>query len=741
MSCPELVVRSGVTRCHYGGPHDFSRAVFRPRQPRAGGHNPTVRRRTLNKIDFDVFNEQLARADWFPVFMADSTSSKWDAFLRTFMALLDTVAPVRQIRTRQTGAPPVTAQTKELIKRRSRALRNDASDYSEVNRLCRAAIRRDCVEHVKRELARAGRNGVWRTLRPLIGRKQQQTTVPSITPDALNDYYASVGPATAASVPRLDSTLPVRLPRVTSGSFKVQAVNIDTLYTTLQSMRASNSTGSDGFSVFMAQRFFAGMGYALLDVVNSCLTTCEIPSGWKHALVTPIPKVGKASNNDPAGTRPISILPAAMKIVEKVVQSQLVDYLESADLLSGAQHGYRRGYSTETALHVITDKILQAMDGGEISILVLIDLSKCFDVVPHEILLQKLSTYGIDTEWFRCYLEGHTQQVQIMNRDGTVAVSKSKRNEIGVFQGGSLSCILYMLYANDLSLFTPDTVSIVQFADDTQLLITGKKCNIQAMVTEIETALHTLFKWFCSHHMKVNTQKTQMLVLGTPAMLRSLQPVQIRFCGAIVHESRVVKNLGVTMDRHLSYQPHIDKLTQKCNGVLIALSHAKNTMPRSVIKPIVQALAVSIVRYCISIYGSCTETQLHRVQKVLNFCARVVTGRRKHDHISDAFLELGWFNAHELKQYHQLCVFHRSLTTGQPEQLASTFGHTANQRHGHDTRRASELTLPRIHTEAGRKRLNYNTARAYNSLPFAPHPTAFRPQLKKYLLAKRHIPD
>ena len=58
-----------------------------------------------------------------------------------------------------------------------------------------------------------------------------------------------------------------------------------------------------------------------------------------------------------------------------------------------------------------------------------------------------------------------------------------------------------------------------------------------------------------------------------------------------------------------------------------------------------------------------------------------------------------------------------------------------------DYGRVYRLTLPRIHTEAGRKRLNYNTARAYNSLPFAPHPTAFRPQLKKYLLAKRHIPD
>ena len=71
----------------------------------------------------------------------------------------------------------------------------------------------------------------------------------------------------------------------------------------------------------------------------------------------------------------LSILPAVMKIVEKIVQIQLVDYLESTHVLCSSQHGYRKGYSTETALHVITDKILEAMDRGEVSILVLIDLT------------------------------------------------------------------------------------------------------------------------------------------------------------------------------------------------------------------------------------------------------------------------------------------------------------------------------------------------------------------------------
>ena len=164
-----------------------------------------------------------------------------------------------------------------------------------------------------------------------------------------------------------------------------------------------------------------------------------------------------------------------MKIVERIVQRQLVGYLETNHLLSDTHHGYRRRHSTETALHVVTDRVLQAMDSGEVSILVLLDLSKCFDVVPHEKLLQKLTLYGVDSQWFRNYLTGHTQQVQLRNSsDGRTVLSKTRDNTIGVYQGGSLSCVLFMLYANELSLYVPDSVTVVQFADDTQLLISGR---------------------------------------------------------------------------------------------------------------------------------------------------------------------------------------------------------------------------------------------------------------------------
>ena len=98
-------------------------------------------------------------------------------------------------------------------------------------------------------------------------------------------------------------------------------------------------------------------------------------------------------------------------------------------------------------------------------------------------------------------------------------VLADQNNVIGVYQAGALSCILYMLFANDLSLHAPDNVTIVQYADDTQLMVTGKKRDLQQLVTRIERALDSVYQWFCHHGMKLNTKKTQMLVLGTPAML------------------------------------------------------------------------------------------------------------------------------------------------------------------------------------------------------------------------------
>ena len=119
-------------------------------------------------------------------------------------------------------------------------------------------------------------------------------------------------------------------------------------------------------------------------------------------------------------------------------------------------------------------------------------------------------------------------------------------------------------------------------------------------------------------------------------MLRNFPPVPIRFSGTVISDSGVVKNLGVMLDRQLSFEAHVNYMTKKCTGILIALSHARHVVPRKTLKFIVEALALSIVRYCLPVSGSCVITQLHRVQKMMSFWVRVVSGKRRYDHVSDS---------------------------------------------------------------------------------------------------------
>ena len=390
--------------------------------------------------------------------------------------------------------------------------------------------------------------------------------------------------------------------------------------------------------------------------------------------------------------------------------------------------------------------MLQSMDEGKISLLVLVDLSKCFDVVPHTKLLEKLSLYGIDTAWFRSYLEGHTQQVRMPATEQAAdpsgaghvpavasQLSKTRDVPIGIFQGGALSCLLYLLYANDLSLCVSEEVRIIQYADDTQVLVSGKKRDLSNLIERMENALAALFRWFSCNGMKVNAQKTQMIVLGTPQMLRDLPPVSLSFNGTTVTESRVVKNLGLTMDRSLNFQAHIDCMSRKCSGILIALSHARHVIPGQALKVIVESLVLSIVRYCLSVYGSCGITQVHKIQKIVNFGARVITGRRRSDHVSDAIKLLGWLTAEQLIDFHTICALQRIIRNEEPTGLYLTIGSQADEIHDHNTRRAVNRTLPRIRTETGRRRLCYRGVSLLNRHRLDPADRSFRVKVKTAL--------
>ena len=139
--------------------------------------------------------------------------------------------------------------------------------------------------------------------------------------------------------------------------------------------------------------------------------------------------------------------------------------------------------------------------------------------------------------------------------------------------------------------------------------------------------------------------------------------------------------------------------------MLTALTHARYVVPVlfvPTIKYLIEALVFSTIRYCLSVYGVCNATQVHRLQKLVNFAARVLTGRRKFDHVSDVIRDAGWFSAADLIQYHRLMVVYRLLCHHVPETLANTIGRPANERHQHNTRGASQLVCTAECTDRSR---------------------------------------
>ena len=384
-------------------------------------------------------------------------------------------------------------------------------------------------------------------------------------------------------------------------------------------------------------------------------------------------------------------------------------------LFSPSQHGFRSLLSTETALLTVSDHILSATDRQELTLLCLLDLSKCFDVINHKKLLSKLQANSIDPTWFSSYLHGHTQSVCTVDRRGNPHLSKSLPNPMGVFQGSSLGPLLFLIFANDLPQFAPDA-HVVQYADDTQIMVSGKTNCLPELIATMEQTLNSLDVWFHSQGLKVNTGKTELIVFGSRQNCRGLAPISIRFREDMIREGPTVRNLGVQFDRHLTWDSHVSALVKKCNGILIGLSHVRHQIPQDLLPLLVNALVISHVRYCLAVFGGGSERNTHRLEKVLNFGLRVISGRRKFDHISDVRGALGWPTARQLYKLHSLNLLHKIRITEEPLVLSSQIQANSTIR-SRSTRQDNDLALPRVRTEAGKRRLLFNTVQQYNQLP------------------------
>jgi hypothetical protein len=233
-----------------------------------------------------------------------------------------------------------------------------------------------------------------------------------------------------------------------------------------------------------------------------CFEKGCFPKAFKRSLITPVYKSG--SRDDVENYRPISVLPALSKILEKMLNNRLIQYVNRYNILSGSQYGFRLGISTHDAVGNLTEYVTVRLDSRQRCLGVFLDLAKAFDTVSIPILVNKLENIGIRGSAlliFKDFLVDRVQRVKITNY-----ISSDANVTYGVPQGSILGPSLFLIYINDLCNITLANGKLFTYADDTALIIYGETWN--EVQSAAEVGLRVVADWLSDNLLTLNISKT-----------------------------------------------------------------------------------------------------------------------------------------------------------------------------------------------------------------------------------------
>ena len=142
--------------------------------------------------------------------------------------------------------------------------------------------------------------------------------------------------------------------------------------------------------------------------------------------------------------------------------------------------------------------------------------------------------------------------------------------------------------------------------------------------------------------LKMNEKKTDFLLIGSKPNLKKSKDFRINIGESFIYASDRLKFLGVILSSDLPWEAHISLIVKKCNAILVSLNRIRHYFTREALNTIIQAYVFPHVTYCLCVWDGAPKVLLHKVQKVINFSARVIVGGRKFDHITPVLKSLAW---------------------------------------------------------------------------------------------------
>lgn len=476
-------------------------------------------------------------------------------------------------------------------------------------------------------------------------------------------------------------------------------------------MPTNKAPGYDKVSMRVIKACLPSILPVITDLFNTSFSTACFPKDWKHAEVVAHLKEG---DHEVAGdNRPISLLPVMSKVLERLAHDQFVDYLTTNNILSDHQSGNKKCHSTETLGILFTSHLYKAIDEKKVTAVLMLDLSKAFDSIDHQRLLEKLRNLNIPDPtlaWFQSYLTDRTQCVRIQN-----SLSNYLTIKHGVPQGSILGPLLFNLYINDLPSVC-QTCNVESYVDDSKLYISFSNKDVNGGLDNLRHDLNRVASWCCENRLLINPGKTKFCVFGSDRMLAQTFIPPITFLGKELLVIDSVKDLGMIIDKHLSFNEHTDALASELMGKLAMISRIRHLFDKSTLFIVINSLVFTKLYYCSSVWSGTSKSNIAKLQQVQNFAARLLSGKRKYGHITPTLKELRLLPVSEAFKLRDAVQMFKCMNNQAPSYLINMF-QKRSQIHNYNTRNTNNLNLARCRTALAQNSFSYRGAVLWNSLP------------------------
>ena len=581
--------------------------------------------RNFKNIDNSHLQTDLSNVDWNSILMLPIEDCI-SGFSQIFHNLLNKHAPLMTKIILNKINPWMTTQIMNLRIRRDSAYkvwkRNRHSSRSSVLYSNFTAIRNQLTTLIritkknyyspKLDLSLSSKV-LWKNLRSIgVGDKCEDKS--DILPNILKESFFPINSSESSR-----NIVPER----SAPAFNFHAVTTSDVIIAMYSIKSS-AVGLDEICPRFLKLILPYSINFLTDLVNRCLSESVFPEAWKVAKVIPVAKKS-------GGFRPISLLPYLSKIMEKVMASQINGFVTTNNLMNELQSGFRKSHSCKTAVLKVVDDLTNIADSRQIAALVLIDFTKAFDTVNHDVLIKKLkSRFGFDDcaiDLMKCYLHDRKSVIYSCNEWSDYVSINS-----GVPQGSILGPLLYCLYVDDItSCFKK--LSVHCYADDTQLYIGFKKTSICEAISDINLEREILNTGAKNNYLHINASKSQCVLISYLNLdISALPPVTLD--GNIIEYVTKVNNLGYIINNKLKWNDLVNKSCKSIFYGLRCLWNCANVLSSEVRSRIVQSLLGHHIFLSDVVIGNLDSMNKANLQKAFNAMTRFVFGLRRFDHIS-----------------------------------------------------------------------------------------------------------